>query len=129
MNHIHMILKAKSDVLDRPVDFYEQWVEDLISDLGMKLLNTTQGSNNPISAVCDTQGNEGVTVAGLIETSHVVLHTWNIKGEIQLDVYTCGEFNRNIIEEALDQISAYDRRMRIFDRKYDLIETYYFAKY
>ena len=121
MNHIHMIMKAKSDILDQPIELYEDWIKSLVSDLNMKLLNTTQGFN-PVSAVCDTRDNEGITIAALIETSHIVLHTWHLKGELQLDVYTCGVFDKKTIENALDELGAFNRKMRIFDRKYDLIE-------
>lgn len=121
MNHIHLILKSKSDHLTDHLEFHENWIKDLVSGLDMKLLETKQ-KVNPISASCDKEGNEGVTVAAVIETSHIVLHTWPLKKELQLDVYTCGRMDVDFILSHLQHFSPYDVQFKIFDRKYELVE-------
>jgi S-adenosylmethionine/arginine decarboxylase-like enzyme len=47
----------------------------------------------------DVPGNKGLTVAAIIETSHIVMHTWDepVPALIQFDVYSCGEFDENDI--------------------------------
>ena len=122
MNHLHLILKAKGNNLTCDVESHENWIKQLVSDLNMKLLKTKQGVN-PISAFCDKKGNEGITVACVIETSHIVLHTWTVKNEIQLDVYTCGKLDVDLILTSLHRWDVYDVQYKIFDRKYDLVET------
>lgn len=121
MNHLHLILKAKSNILSNHTQMHEEWVKDLVDGLGMKLLETEQGAN-PISALCDKDGNEGITVACVIETSHIVLHTWPLKEEMQLDVYTCGKMDIDFILSHMQWFTPYEVQFRLFDRKYDLVE-------
>jgi len=121
MNHLHLILKSKSDHLTDNLESHENWIRELVSGLDMKLLETKQ-KVNPISALCEEEGNEGVTVAAVIETSHIVLHTWTLKNELQLDVYTCGAMNVDFILSHLQCFSPYDVEFKIFDRKYELVE-------
>ena len=121
MNHLHMIMKAKSDHLSNNLESHENWIKELVSGLEMKLLETKQGVN-PISAFCDKEGNEGVTIACVIETSHIVLHTWPLKKELQLDVYTCGTMDVDFITSHLQWFSPYDVDFKVFDREYELKE-------
>ena len=46
-------------------------VKTLINDIGMKIMM------GPYAARSEMVGNAGLTVATIIETSHVVLHTWD----------------------------------------------------
>jgi S-adenosylmethionine/arginine decarboxylase-like enzyme len=53
----------------------------------------------PFAKYLDIPGNRGLTVAAIIETSHIVIHTWDELNPamIQLDVYSCGEFDEHDI--------------------------------
>jgi S-adenosylmethionine/arginine decarboxylase-like enzyme len=53
----------------------------------------------PYAKYLDVPGNRGLTVAAIIETSHIVMHTWDepVPAMIQFDVYSCGEFDENDI--------------------------------
>jgi len=43
------------------------------------------------------QGNKGLTVMAVIETSHIVMHVWDEVSPalIQLDIYSCGDFDEH----------------------------------
>ena len=82
--HKHLIIRAEV----RHVPRYEQniidWTKHLIDDIGMKILL------GPYATYCDKPGNKGFTCATIIETSHVIVHTWDEQSPalVQVDVYT-----------------------------------------
>jgi S-adenosylmethionine/arginine decarboxylase-like enzyme len=51
----------------------------------------------PYAKYCDMQGNKGLTVMAVIETSHIVMHVWDEVNPalIQLDIYSCGDFDEH----------------------------------
>lgn len=87
--HKHVIIRA--EVLNPPSDenLASQQVKTLIDRIGMRLLM------GPYAKYVSMPGNRGLTVASIIETSHIVMHTWDEcdPAMVQLDVYTCGEFD------------------------------------
>jgi S-adenosylmethionine/arginine decarboxylase-like enzyme len=87
--HKHVIIRA--EVLNPPSDenLVSQQVKTLIDRIGMRLLM------GPYAKYVSMPGNRGLTVASIIETSHIVMHTWDEcdPAMVQLDVYTCGEFD------------------------------------
>jgi S-adenosylmethionine/arginine decarboxylase-like enzyme len=65
-----------------------EWMKDFIKSINMKVLM------GPYAKFLEVPGNTGLTVAAIIETSHIVMHTWTEVNPalIQFDVYSCGEF-------------------------------------
>ena len=59
----------------------------------------------PFAKYVTMPGNRGLTVASIIETSHIVLHSWDETDPaiVQLDVYTCGEFDPRTVFEWLEE--------------------------
>jgi S-adenosylmethionine/arginine decarboxylase-like enzyme len=92
--HKHLIVRAESK---RPPKDEEHiivdWMRDFVESIGMKILM------GPFAKYLDIPGNRGLTVAAIIETSHIVMHTWDELNPamIQLDVYSCGEFDEHDI--------------------------------
>ena len=78
----------------------------------------------PYAKYCEMPGNRGLTVAAIIETSHVVMHTWDEMepGIIQLDVYTCGALDTNVVFEFLRQFDPVKIDYKFLDRETDLVE-------
>ena len=93
-------------------------VKTLIELIGMKLLM------GPYAKYVDMPGNRGLTVAAIIETSHIVMHTWDEcdPAMIQLDVYTCGPFDPNIVFTWLEQYKPTKIDYKYIDREFDLHE-------
>ena len=95
LDHKHLVLRA--EVKDCPAEesLHEilDWMKMLITKIDMKLM---QG---PAISYVDQPGNRGTTCMALIETSHIVIHIWDETdpGLIQLDIYSCKEFELDIV--------------------------------
>ena len=99
--HKHIILRIEAN---KPPSEKElsSWMTNLVDSIGMKILA------GPISAdVTDVEGNCGPTCVVVIETSHMACHVWTEPDPalIQLDVYTCGPFDPNVV---LDYIQEWE---------------------
>ena len=116
--HKHLIVRA--EVLDPPSDekLVSEQVRSLIESIGMKILM------GPYAKYVNMEGNRGLTVATIIETSHVVMHTWDETDPavIQLDVYTCGELNTQIVFDWLEQYQPINKQYKYLDREFDIKE-------
>jgi len=91
--HKHLIVRAEA--IDPPMneEFLRRWLEEFISDIGMKVMM------GPYVKYSHMLGNRGITGAAIIETSHIVMHVWDEPNPalLQFDVYSCGEFNPQVI--------------------------------
>ena len=79
----------------------------------------------PFAKYCPMPGNRGLTVATIIETSHIVMHTWDECNPalIQLDVYTCGPFNPADVLDWLKQYDPIKVEHKYLDREHGLEEV------
>ena len=116
--HKHVIIRA--EVLNPPTDenLVSDQVKALIERIGMKLLM------GPYAKYVSMPGNRGLTVASIIETSHIVMHTWDEcdPAMVQLDVYTCGPFDPKIVFDWLQQYNPIKVDHKYIDREYSLQE-------
>jgi S-adenosylmethionine/arginine decarboxylase-like enzyme len=90
----------------------------LVKKIGMKIC---QG---PITSYVDVPGNRGLTGVVIIETSHIALHVWDEcePNLMQLDVYTCGEFDPHQVLEELEQFNPVKVEHKYLDREHGLVE-------
>jgi S-adenosylmethionine/arginine decarboxylase-like enzyme len=116
--HKHIIIRA--EVLEPPVceNKITESIKILINNIGMKLLM------GPYAKYVNVKGNRGLTVASIIETSHIILHSWDemSPGIVQLDVYTCGELDTNVVFEWLKQFQPVKIDYKYIDRENGIIE-------
>jgi S-adenosylmethionine/arginine decarboxylase-like enzyme len=116
--HKHVIIRA--EVLNPPTieKLASEHVKDLIERIGMKLLM------GPYAKYVTMPGNRGLTVAAIIETSHIVMHTWDESDPaiVQLDVYTCGPFDPAIVFSWLQQYNPIKIDHKYIDREHSLQE-------
>lgn len=91
----------------------ELWMLNVIYALDMKPLI------NPQAVYCNTNGNEGMTCICAIETSHMVMHTWDndLPAKMQLDIYTCGELNLETVFSKLNQFRPIKVQYKFYDRE------------
>ena len=119
--HKHVIIRA--EVLNPPSDenLVSQQVKTLIDRIGMRLLM------GPYAKYVSMPGNRGLTVASIIETSHIVMHTWDEcdPAMLQLDVYTCGAFDPDKVFEWLQQFDIGRVDWKYIDREHGLQELDY----
>lgn len=113
LKHKHILIRA--DVKQPPKTTKEviAWLIKLIKDIDMKILE------GPFARRVDMAGNEGVTGMAIIETSHVVIHTWDAcePSLIQLDVYSCKDFNPAVILNSLSEFKPLAVDFKYFDRE------------
>ena len=113
-----MIVRA--EVENPPVneDFVRSWMTELIDAIGMKVLM------GPFAKYLDVVGNRGITTVAIIETSHIAMHVWDEDNPslIQLDVYTCGPLDINIVVEKIKQFKPVKVEMKYLDRENGLTE-------
>jgi S-adenosylmethionine/arginine decarboxylase-like enzyme len=74
LEHKHLIIRAEVSDCPKEKDLHKvlAWMNELIDVIDMKLLH------GPSISYVDQEGNRGITCMALIETSHVVLHIWDV---------------------------------------------------
>jgi S-adenosylmethionine/arginine decarboxylase-like enzyme len=116
--HKHLIIRAEINNPPTNADWATQWLSELASKIGMKVCM------GPISSYVDMPGNRGLTSVVVIETSHMAVHFWDEEspGLLQMDVYTCGKLDTNIIFKELDQFAPTKIQYKYLDREHELVE-------
>jgi S-adenosylmethionine/arginine decarboxylase-like enzyme len=116
LEHKHIIIRA--EVTNAPTDETTaiNSIKDLVQRINMKILM------GPYAKYCDMVGNRGLTVATIIETSHIVMHSWDECSPhmIQLDVYTCGAFDPRTVLAWLQQYNPVKVEYKYLDREHNL---------
>jgi len=116
--HKHLIVRA--EVTNPPKDetLAKEFLRELIEGINMKILF------GPEAKYVDVPGNRGLTCFAIIETSHVVMHTWDEcePGMIQLDVYTCGALDTDVVFDFLRRFGVIKMDYKFLDRENDLKE-------
>ena len=116
LEHKHLIIRA--EVLNAPKDinYMNKWFHELIKEIDMKILM------GPYLVYLDKEGNRGFTGAAIIETSHIVMHTWDecSPSIIQLDVYSCKDFDKQIVLDKLKEFDISVVEYKLLDRENNL---------
>ena len=116
--HKHLIVRAEVRLPPKDETRAKEFLRELIEGINMKILF------GPEARYVDIVGNRGLTCFAIIETSHVVMHTWDEcdPAMIQLDVYTCGELNTDVVFDFLKQFGPIKIDYKYLDRETDLHE-------
>jgi S-adenosylmethionine/arginine decarboxylase-like enzyme len=118
MEHLHLL--ARATVNNPPSDqtLARLQLQDLIDAIDMRTLS------GPHSEYVYTPGNQGMTVSAIIETSHIVMHTWDEQSPalIQLDVYSCKQFDIATVFEWFEQYKPVTVEYKFLDRELGLTE-------
>ena len=95
--HKHLIIRAEVNNPPKEVNKLTEWLKDFIASINMKIML------GPYVAYCNNEGNRGITGVAVIETSHIAIHVWDepVPALMQLDVYSCAEFNPYLIADKL----------------------------
>lgn len=117
--HKHLIVRA--EVAEPPTDpiWTANWLASIVSKINMKILM------GPYATYCEVPGNRGLTAAVIIETSHIVLHSWDEGevGEIQFDVYTCSALDPQDIFDELEMFKPSKIEYKYLNRERGLTEV------
>ena len=116
--HKHLIVRAEVRQPPKDETRAKEFLKELIQGINMKILF------GPEAKYVDIIGNRGLTCFAIIETSHVVMHTWDEcdPSIIQLDVYTCGELDTDVVFDFMKQFDPIEIDYKYLDRETDLRE-------
>ena len=118
--HKHLIVRADIGWCPKEEDLntVSDWIRTLIKKIEMKLLA------GPYTTYVNEIGNKGLTSVAVIETSHIALHIWDETdpGLMQLDVYTCGDLQTEVIFEEIKQFEPVKVEYKFLDREHHLTE-------
>lgn len=116
--HKHLIIRAELDNPPKDVLAIQDWLKALVEEIDMKILL------GPFAVYCDMEGNRGLTVIAVIETSHIAMHVWDeeVPALMQLDVYTCSTLDPYEVIEALKEFEPAKIEMKYLDREHNLTE-------
>tara|TARA_R110000803_G_scaffold154033_1_gene218863 strand:- start:1741 stop:2139 length:399 start_codon:yes stop_codon:yes gene_type:complete len=91
--HKHLLIYAKITKFPNmnEEEIVTNFMTRLVKKIQMKLIA------GPITSYVKDQGNVGWTSALLLSTSHVAMHIWNEWNVMQLDVYSCKEFDERLV--------------------------------
>jgi len=113
VKHKHLLIRAEVNKPPASEEHIIFWLKNLIKKIDMKILA------GPYATKVTKKGNAGITGIAIIETSHVVIHTWdeNNPALIQLDVYSCKDFKKSDILECLEEFETVQVDYKYFDRE------------
>jgi S-adenosylmethionine/arginine decarboxylase-like enzyme len=116
--HKHLLIRAQINNHISDIDTISHWVSNLVETIQMKILH------GPVAVYCDKTGNRGITAFAIIETSHIVLHTWDETdpGTLQLDVYTCSDLEIDCVFKALTIFQPITIDYKFLDREQGFLE-------
>jgi len=111
--HKHLLVFAKINKFPNEDEdkIVTNFMKNLVDKIEMKLIA------GPIAEYVKDQGNVGWTSALLLSTSHAAMHIWNEWGIMQLDIYSCKEFDeRKVITFLKETFDATMIKHRVINR-------------
>ena len=119
IEHKHIIIRALVNKPLKTEDEAKLWWNDLVKEIGMVKLDLPE---NPICGYVDTPGNAGITIVGIIETSHIAMHIWDEQSPalVQLDVYTCSSLPKDKVHKMLEFMDPVKVEWATYDREHTL---------
>lgn len=119
LRHVHLIVQCRTYKPLVNAASAKSWITELAQLVGMKLLI------QPQAVYSNTPGNRGLTAIAAISTSHITLHFWDEPqpAELQLDIYSCKEFKKDIIfRDLTERFAPTSIKFKILDRNHDLTD-------
>lgn len=118
IQHNHLIVHAELGLVPDNIDWVNEWLLNLVDLLGMSVL-----SGPHVAREDEVIGNIGITGVVLIKTSHITVHFWEEDGRMELDVYTCGPLDRDVIFNELVYMEPLRIEFKYLDRTNGLLEV------
>lgn len=113
IEHKHLIIRALINNPPKSEMYVNDWMVLLIKSIGMEILR------GPFTSYLEDEGNRGITSACIIKTSHIVLHIWDEQSPAlaQLDVYSCKDFDKEIVFSHLNEYDIVQKEWYYIDRE------------
>jgi S-adenosylmethionine/arginine decarboxylase-like enzyme len=113
IKHLHLMVRAEITKPIKTEEHAKEWLTKLVDIIDMKI------AAGPISKYVDMPGNEGVTGAVSVETSHIAFHIWEKTNPmiLQFDLYTCGELKYlEVLGHLIDSFGIASMQWQYLDR-------------
>jgi S-adenosylmethionine/arginine decarboxylase-like enzyme len=114
LKHEHLLVRAELPVPIRDTEAVEQWLSNLITEIGMQTLK------GPFSIYSTMPGNTGITAGAILSTSHVMLHTFEDDNYtlLQLDLYSCSYIDVDVVLDSIKNFFNPDKvEYKFIDRE------------
>lgn len=113
LKHEHLIVQATVNKPLQDPTVATQWMEQLIKKINMELML------GPYAAYCTDDGNQGLTIAAIIKTSHIVMHIWDAVSPAlcQLDIYSCSTLDLDKVWEHFQVMDPVELNWKFLDRE------------
>lgn len=115
VEHKHMLIRADVNKPLVDVEITKDWLLRLVKAIGMKVCK----SGGPHVDYVKAEGNCGIAGMVMIETSHVSCHFWDKQNPplAQIDIYSCAEYDPEIVFKFVDELKPSLVECIIIDRK------------
>jgi S-adenosylmethionine decarboxylase len=109
----HIILDGYMGDRERLDDqeYVEMFLESIPNVLGMNVL---YGPKAWRVTEDDKKGEPGVTGISIITTSHIAIHTFPLAREACMDIFSCKDFDGDLVEESFTKTFKFDKVYRRF---------------
>ena len=111
--HNHLMVNGFTLFPPQDTKLAEDWMKSLVESIGMKIV---QG---PFASYVDKEGNRGLTIATIIETSHIAMHVWDEPDPalVQFDLYTCSTLPvEKVIENLESHFGLFNANVLVLER-------------
>lgn len=109
--HKHLLLAGIVKFPITEVSDGKQMLVDLVKLVGMTPVT------EPQAVYVSELGNEGLTGSINLATSHIAFHIWDKTGLLMLDLYSCKDFNEELIKIHLHNLMSFTKvNIEIIDR-------------
>lgn len=116
-NHQHIVIKAYVKNPIKSEESLNKFLSELVNKVGMNVIL------GPFSMYVNDLGNEGITGAVILATSHASIHIWDAEEPylVQMDLYSCKEFKHSdVISHIHDYMNIESVEFMVIDRNKDL---------
>ncbi len=114
--HKHVLIKAQVSTPVTDVQGGKDLLENLVDLIGMVPVTAPQ------AVYVNDLGNEGLTGSINLATSHIAFHVWDKTGLLMMDVYSCKDFDVDLVIGFIDSLFTIDTaNVLVLDR--DALET------
>lgn len=112
LRHEHLLVRAKVKKPFVDTQVTHTWLQELIKKIGMQILA------GPIVEDCKLSGNEGISGAVILSTSHSVLHIWPLDPvpTVQFDLYSCSNIDLDVVFDHFKVMEPIEIEYKFLDR-------------
>lgn len=110
--HRHLIVRAKIENSPNNDLELKDWISDVVISVGMNVVS------GPHIFYSSMEGNKGYTGIAILDFSHISIHAWDECNPkfIEFDIFSCKNFDINIILEKLNKYKLISYNMMYIDR-------------